>query len=91
MMAPEEYLMLLSNYIEKISCSVSHWAEFLTYLNYLFIFKQDAEEAAEADEVTEPPFSKGTLHVGKSYVISITVLQAQGIPVQYTDIFCQIR
>ena len=57
----------------------------------LNLFKQEAEEAAEADEVTEPPFSKGTLHVGKPYVISITVLQAQGIPAQYTDIFCQIR
>lgn len=53
--------------------------------------EEEAEEAAEADEVTEPPFSKGTLHVGKPYVISITVLQAQGIPAQYTDIFCQIR
>ncbi|XP_078380660.1 kinesin-like protein unc-104 isoform X2 [Oculina patagonica] len=52
---------------------------------------EEAEEAAEADEVTEPPFSKGTLHVGKPYVISITVLQAQAIPAQYTDIFCQIR
>ena len=63
-------------------------AELLTGPNY---FKQEAEEAAEADEVTEPPFSKGTLHVGKPYVVSITVLQAQGIPAQYTDIFCQIR
>ncbi|CAH3041179.1 unnamed protein product [Porites lobata] len=52
---------------------------------------EEAEEAAEADVVTEPPFSKGTLHVGKLYVIIITVLRAQGISAQYTDIFCQIR
>ena len=52
---------------------------------------QEAEEAAEADVVTDPPFSKGTLHVGKPYVINITVLRAQGISAQYTDIFCQIR
>lgn len=51
----------------------------------------EAEEAAEADDVTEPPFSKGTLHVGKPYVINITVLRAQKIPAPYTDIFCQIR
>ena len=69
-------------------CPTFVWAELLTGPNY---FKQEAEEGAEADEVTEPPFSKGTLHVGKPYVISITVLQAQGIPAQYTDIFCQIR
>ena len=88
-MAPEENILLLSNYNEKITCSVTnHRVECLTGLN---LFKQEAEEAAEADEVTDPPFSKGTLHVGKPYVISITVLQAQGIPAQYTDIFCQIR
>ncbi|XP_067055819.1 kinesin-like protein unc-104 isoform X3 [Acropora muricata] len=50
-----------------------------------------AEEAAEADTATEPPFSKGTLLVGQPFVMSITVLQAQGIPVPYTDVFCQIR
>lgn len=53
--------------------------------------EREVEEAVEADEVQEPPFSKGTLHVGQPYVISITVKQAQGIPTQYTDVFCQIR
>ena len=56
-----------------------------------FKTNQEVEEAVEADEVQEPPFSKGTLHVGQPYVISITVKQAQGIPTQYTDVFCQIR
>ncbi|XP_068687799.1 kinesin-like protein unc-104 isoform X4 [Montipora foliosa] len=53
---------------------------------------QAAEEAVEADTVaTEPPYSKGTLHTGQPFVISVTVLRAQGIPVPYTDVFCQIR
>lgn len=56
-----------------------------------FCYYQAAEEAAEADTATEPPFSKGTLLVGQPFVMSITVLQAQGIPVPYTDVFCQIR
>lgn len=61
------------------------------FLQFNLLTQQEAEEAVEADVVTEPPFSKGTLHVGKPYVISITVLRAQGIPAQYTDVFCQIR
>ena len=60
----------------------------ISYAHVSFCYYQAAEEAAEADTATEPP---GTLLVGQPFVMSITVLQAQGIPVPYTDVFCQIR
>lgn len=63
----------------------------ISYAHVSFCYYQAAEEAAEADTATEPPFSKGTLLVGQPFVMSITVLQAQGIPIPYTDVFCQIR
>ena len=58
---------------------------------------QEAEEAEEAEEVEaergEPvtSYTKGVLRMGMPFLFDITVLQAQGIPMDYTDIFCQLR
>jgi hypothetical protein len=36
-------------------------------------------------------FSKGALVVGSTYIFIVTVIKAAGLPVDYTDIFCQFR
>ncbi|XP_048586987.1 kinesin-like protein unc-104 isoform X2 [Nematostella vectensis] len=59
-------------------------------------FNEEDKEQARNEDWGESrdsgvPYSKGVLSVGSPFVFSVTVVRAAGLPVDFSDIFCQIR
>ncbi|KAK3749140.1 hypothetical protein QZH41_009819 [Actinostola sp. cb2023] len=61
----------------------------LTFGKQVKKWKHDVEHDRSDDEESKP-FSKGSLVVGSTFLFTITVVKACGLPVDYTDLFCQI-
>ncbi|XP_031571306.1 kinesin-like protein unc-104 isoform X2 [Actinia tenebrosa] len=73
--------------MDEASRSCISW---LTFGESVTRWKNPDLDEIEEDEGGER-FSKGALVMGTTFIFTVTVIKAAGLPVDYTDIFCQFR